>query len=232
MSTPIKRKLAAVPSADVAGYSRLMGDDEEDTLRLLAAHRAVVDSIINFQDGRVVNTAGDSVLAEFTSPVEAVRARSRGREGAGGRDESAGRWRVALRRGLGGRAELPRLARRPRSSARSARRRSQRRDDPGDSPAGSATATPVRRPGPRRRLHRAPRTRDPPGWQSLRPRRQGTVRRQQLHRAGRASRAALLASALARVGHRAPRRLTPLLDGAVVAGAVSLPVDVNREEGR
>ena len=74
MSTPIKRKLAAILSADVAGYSRLMEADEEGTLRLLAAHRAVVDSIIELHDGRVVNTAGDSVLAEFTSPVEAVRA--------------------------------------------------------------------------------------------------------------------------------------------------------------
>ena len=74
MSTPIKRKLAAILAADVAGYSRLMEADEEGTLRLLAAHRAVVDSIIDLHDGRVVNTAGDSVLAEFTSPVEAVRA--------------------------------------------------------------------------------------------------------------------------------------------------------------
>jgi class 3 adenylate cyclase len=74
MSTPIKRKLAAILAADVAGYSRLMAGDEEGTLRILAAHRAVVDSIIELHDGRVVNTAGDSVLAEFTSPVEAVRA--------------------------------------------------------------------------------------------------------------------------------------------------------------
>jgi class 3 adenylate cyclase len=74
VSTPIKRKLAAILSADVAGYSRLMEADEEGTLRLLAAHRAVIDSIIDLHDGRVVNTAGDSVLAEFTSPVEAVRA--------------------------------------------------------------------------------------------------------------------------------------------------------------
>ena len=51
-----------------------MEADEEGTLRLLAAHRAVVDSIIALHDARVVNTAGDSVLAEFTSPVEAVRA--------------------------------------------------------------------------------------------------------------------------------------------------------------
>ncbi len=76
MSTPIKRKLATILSADVAGYSRLMEADEEGTLRLLAAHRAIIDSIIDLHDGRVVNTAGDSVLAEFTSPVEAVRAAS------------------------------------------------------------------------------------------------------------------------------------------------------------
>jgi class 3 adenylate cyclase len=74
LSTPIKRKLATILSADVAGYSRLMEADEEGTLRLLAAHRAIIDSIIDLHDGRVVNTAGDSVLAEFTSPVEAVRA--------------------------------------------------------------------------------------------------------------------------------------------------------------
>jgi class 3 adenylate cyclase len=76
VSTPIKRKLATILSADVAGYSRLMEADEEGTLRLLAAHRAIIDSIIDLHDGRVVNTAGDSVLAEFTSPVEAVRAAS------------------------------------------------------------------------------------------------------------------------------------------------------------
>lgn len=88
MSTPIKRKLAAILSADVAGYSRLMGDDEEGTLRLLAAHRAVVDSIIGFHDGRVVNTAGDSVLAEFTSPVESVRAATEIQEALKTRNES------------------------------------------------------------------------------------------------------------------------------------------------
>jgi class 3 adenylate cyclase len=88
MSTPIKRKLAAILSADVAGYSRLMGADEEGTLRLLAAHRAIIDSIIALHDGRVVNTAGDSVLAEFTSPVEAVRAASEIQDALRTRNES------------------------------------------------------------------------------------------------------------------------------------------------
>lgn len=69
----VKRKLAAILAADAVGYSSKMGDDEEGTLRVLSAHRAVIDGIIDFHDGRIVGTAGDSVLAEFASPVEAVR---------------------------------------------------------------------------------------------------------------------------------------------------------------
>src|SRR5207237_9675748 len=65
-----------------------MGEDEEATLRLLAAHRAIIDSIIDLHDGRVVNTAGDSVLAEFTSPVEAVRAASEIQDALRTRNES------------------------------------------------------------------------------------------------------------------------------------------------
>jgi class 3 adenylate cyclase len=68
-----KRKLAAILAADAFGYSRLMAADEEGTAKILAAHRAVIDGIIQFHEGRIVNTAGDSVLAEFASPVEAVR---------------------------------------------------------------------------------------------------------------------------------------------------------------
>jgi len=71
--TPLKRKLAAILAADAVGYSRLMAGDEERTMRLLSAHRAVIDGIIEFHEGRIVNTAGDSVLAEFASPVQAVR---------------------------------------------------------------------------------------------------------------------------------------------------------------
>ncbi|MEE9250406.1 MAG: adenylate/guanylate cyclase domain-containing protein [Alphaproteobacteria bacterium] len=69
----IKRRLTAILAADAVGYSRMMGKDEEDTLRVLTAHRAVIDGIIEFHEGRIVSTAGDSVLAEFTSSVEAVR---------------------------------------------------------------------------------------------------------------------------------------------------------------
>ena len=72
-TTPLKRKLAAILAADAVGYSRLMSADEEGTMKLLAAHRAVIDGIIAFHEGRIVNTAGDSVLAEFASPVQAVR---------------------------------------------------------------------------------------------------------------------------------------------------------------
>jgi class 3 adenylate cyclase len=74
MSThTVKRKLAAILAADAVGYSRMMGRDEERTMRVLSAHRAVIDGIIEFHEGRIINTAGDSVLAEFASPVSAMR---------------------------------------------------------------------------------------------------------------------------------------------------------------
>jgi adenylate cyclase len=70
---PIERKLAAILSADVSGYTRLMGADESATLATLSAHREVIDELIRQHGGRIANTAGDSVLAEFTSVVEAVQ---------------------------------------------------------------------------------------------------------------------------------------------------------------
>jgi TolB-like protein/class 3 adenylate cyclase/Tfp pilus assembly protein PilF len=69
----VKRKLAAILSADVKGYSRLMGEDEEATLRTLNAYKEVMGSLIQQHRGRVVGTAGDSVLAEFGSVVDAVQ---------------------------------------------------------------------------------------------------------------------------------------------------------------
>jgi adenylate cyclase len=69
----MKRKIAAIFAADIAGYSRLVAEDEEETLRRLAAYRAVVDDFIGKAGGRIFNTAGDAVLAEFSSAVEAVR---------------------------------------------------------------------------------------------------------------------------------------------------------------
>src|SRR4030043_2240062 len=69
----VKRKLAAILSADVKGYSRLMGEDEEGTIRTLNAYKEVITGFIQKHQGRVVGTAGDSMLAEFASVVDAVR---------------------------------------------------------------------------------------------------------------------------------------------------------------
>ncbi|MET4391069.1 class 3 adenylate cyclase [Bradyrhizobium sp. F1.4.3] len=69
----MKRKIAAIFAADIAGYSRLVAEDEEETLRRLASYRSVVDDFIAKASGRIFNTAGDAVLAEFPSAVDAVR---------------------------------------------------------------------------------------------------------------------------------------------------------------
>src|SRR5918997_116146 len=69
-----ERRLTAILAADVAGYSRLMGEDEEGTLAQLKAHRrALVDPKINEHRGRIVKTSGDGMLVEFASVVDAVR---------------------------------------------------------------------------------------------------------------------------------------------------------------
>ena len=68
-----KRKLAAILSADVEGYSRLMDDDEEATVRKLTLYRTAIADIVQQYRGRVVDTPGDNILAEFTSVVEAVK---------------------------------------------------------------------------------------------------------------------------------------------------------------
>jgi adenylate cyclase len=69
----VKRKLAAILSADVKGYSRLMGEDEEGTIRTLNTYKEAVSNLIQQQRGRVVDAPGDNVLAEFGSVVDAVR---------------------------------------------------------------------------------------------------------------------------------------------------------------
>jgi class 3 adenylate cyclase len=69
----LQRRLATILSADVAGYSRLMGEHEEATVQALRGHRAVFDSLLKQHHGRIFNTAGDAILAEFPSAVEAVR---------------------------------------------------------------------------------------------------------------------------------------------------------------
>jgi adenylate cyclase len=71
---PAVRRLAAILAADVAGYSRLMGADEEGTHERLKAHRrALVDPKIGEHSGRIVKTTGDGMLVEFASVVDAVR---------------------------------------------------------------------------------------------------------------------------------------------------------------
>ena len=69
----VERKLAAILAADVEGYSRLMQSDEVGTLEALTAGREIMDRLIAGHGGRIANTAGDSVLAEFPSVVDAVR---------------------------------------------------------------------------------------------------------------------------------------------------------------
>ena len=69
----MKRKIAVILAADVAGFSRLVAEDEEETLRRLASYRSVFSDFISSAGGRIFNTAGDSILAEFQSAVDAVR---------------------------------------------------------------------------------------------------------------------------------------------------------------
>src|SRR6202035_4363920 len=70
---PVERKLAAIFAADIAGYSRLMARDEVGTLARLKGCRAIVDRLITAHRGRIFNTAGDSVVADFASAVDAVQ---------------------------------------------------------------------------------------------------------------------------------------------------------------
>jgi hypothetical protein len=69
---PVERKLAAIFAADIAGYSRLMARDEHGTLARLKACRVIIDGLIATHRGRIFNTAGDGVVADFASAVDAV----------------------------------------------------------------------------------------------------------------------------------------------------------------
>src|SRR5262249_29763989 len=71
--TKVSRRLVAVFAADVEGYSRLMGADEVGTLQGLTERRAILDGIIGEHGGRIANTAGDSILPEFGSAMDAVQ---------------------------------------------------------------------------------------------------------------------------------------------------------------
>ena len=69
----VKRKLTAILSADVQGYSRLMGDDERATVETITAYRKVMTDLIQDHHGKVVDAKGDNVLAEFPSVVDAIQ---------------------------------------------------------------------------------------------------------------------------------------------------------------
>ena len=69
----LKRKLSAILSADVKGYSRLMGEDEEWTVRTLNAHKGAIRTLVGQHRGRVVDAPGDNVLAEFAGVATALR---------------------------------------------------------------------------------------------------------------------------------------------------------------
>jgi len=68
----VTRRLAAILAADIAGYSRLMGEDEAATVRALKGHQAEVLPLVAEFSGRIIDTAGDGILAEFASVVDAV----------------------------------------------------------------------------------------------------------------------------------------------------------------
>jgi len=68
-----KRKLTAILSADVKGYSLLMGENEAETVRTLTAYRKIMGELIQQHRGRVIDSPGDNLLAEFASVVDAVQ---------------------------------------------------------------------------------------------------------------------------------------------------------------
>lgn len=97
----VERKLVTILAADFVSYSAHMGADEEATARILRAHRSVIDGIIAFRDGSIFDTAGDSVLAEFASPMQAVRAAIEIQEALQTRNESLDpESRMVLRIGI------------------------------------------------------------------------------------------------------------------------------------
>ena len=69
----LERKIRAIFSADVKGYSRLMGEDEEHTVSLITSYRQLIAKLIKKHQGRVVDSPGDNILAQFGSAVNSVR---------------------------------------------------------------------------------------------------------------------------------------------------------------
>jgi adenylate cyclase len=102
MKQPVERRLAAILAADVAGYSRLMGADEEGTHERLKAHlRDLVDPKIKEHQGRIVKNTGDGMLVEFPSVINAVRCAAEVQRGMGDRNaETAEDKRITFRVGI------------------------------------------------------------------------------------------------------------------------------------
>ena len=98
----VARRLTAVFAADVAGYSRLMGADEEGTLRRLQAHRReLIDPKVREHKGRIVKSTGDGMLAEFPSVVDAVRCAVEAQRGMLDREaDTAEEQRIRFRVGI------------------------------------------------------------------------------------------------------------------------------------
>jgi len=99
---PVTRRLTAILAADVAGYGRLVGLDEEGTLARLKAHRLeLIDPTIAAHRGRLVGTAGDSLLVEFASVVDALRCAAEIQRGMADRNGAeAAERRIAFRIGV------------------------------------------------------------------------------------------------------------------------------------
>jgi adenylate cyclase len=99
--TKVSRRLVAVFAADVEGYSRLMGADEAGTFKSLTKRRAILDRFIGDHGGRIANTAGDSVLAEFGSAVDAVQCAVEAQTALAGANASLGPdHRISFRIGV------------------------------------------------------------------------------------------------------------------------------------
>ena len=86
MEERTKRKLSAILSADVKGYSRLMGQDELATVQTLEAHRKMISEIVRNYNGRVVDSHGDNILADFSIAQQLIEANS---------DFSLSSWKLA-----------------------------------------------------------------------------------------------------------------------------------------
>src|SRR5438132_13546225 len=96
----VERKLAAILAADIAGYSRLMGADEEGTLARLKALRAeLIDPSIAGHHGRIVKTTGDGLLVEFASVVDAMRCAIAWQASMPGRGDGGIEWRIGINLG-------------------------------------------------------------------------------------------------------------------------------------